>query len=100
MQGIQVKTLSESSKKTIAMVVMGLGKMHEVLPLISEFAGKTFPELFIDSRKKEEINLGKRLKHLDLVVVWALKNFKVGIINAPPASDGPQQLFLENVKKL
>ena len=93
-----MKTLSKSSKKTIAMVVMGFEKIHKVLPCISEFASKTFPKLFINS-KKEEIDLGRGLKHLDLVVVWALNNFKVGIINTPSMSDGPQ-LFLENVKKL
>ena len=51
-----MKTLSKSSKKTIAMVVMGFEKIHKVLPCISEFASKTFPKLFINS-KKEEIDL-------------------------------------------
>lgn len=94
-----MNTLPESSKKAIAMVVMGLGKTHEILPKISEFASKNFPELFLNTRK-EEIDRGRRFQHLDLVVAWALKEFKVGIINAPPMSDGPQLLFLDNIKKL
>lgn len=99
-QGIQLKTLSETSKKTLAMVLMDLGKVHEVLPNISAFASKTFPQLGIKTKKDEPDQGKKRLEHLDIVVTWALKEFKVGIINPPPLKNGIQQLYLENIKKL
>ena len=51
--GIQLKTLSETSKKTLAMVLMDLGKVHELLPNISAFALKTLPELGIKTKKDE-----------------------------------------------
>ena len=80
---IQSKTLSETSKKTLAMVLMGLGKVHEVLPNIYAFASKTFPQLGIKTKKDEPDQGKKRLEHLDIVVTWAMKEFKVGIINPP-----------------
>jgi hypothetical protein len=99
-QGIQLKTFSETSKKTLAMVLMDLGKVHEVLPNIYAFASKTFPQLGIKTKKDEPDQGKKRLEHLDIVVTWALKEFKVGIINPPPLKNGIQQLYLENIKKL
>jgi hypothetical protein len=50
---------------------------------------------------KEENNGNTRMEHLDQVVAWAWKEFKVGIVNLPTVEkDGVQNLFLHNVKKL
>ena len=67
-QGIQLKTLSETSKKTLAMVLMDLGKVHEVLPNIFAFSSKTFPQLGIKTKKDEPYQGKKRLENLDIVV--------------------------------
>jgi hypothetical protein len=41
------------------------------------------------------------MEHLDLMVAWALKEFKIGIINfLAMEKDGVHNLFLQNVKKL
>jgi hypothetical protein len=42
-----------------------------------------------------------RMEHLDRVVAWPLKEFKVGIVDLPAVEkDGVQNLFLQNVRKL
>jgi hypothetical protein len=41
------------------------------------------------------------MEHLDRMVAWALKEFKVGIVDLlAMEKDGVQNLFLQNVKKL
>lgn len=71
---------------------------RKVLPQVSEFASKKFPELF-SKAKKEEIDLGGDWSS-SICGGLGLKEFKVGIINAPPMSDGPQLVSLDNIKKL
>jgi hypothetical protein len=41
------------------------------------------------------------MEHLDLMVAWALKEFKIGIVDLlAMEKDGVQNIFLQNVKKL
>lgn len=94
-----MEKLTESSKKTIAMVAMGLKNLHDVLANVSMHAANEYPELHI-RLKKGEVKAERRYKHLDLVVLWALRDFKIGILNPPPPIDGVQQSFLDNIKKL
>ncbi len=89
-----------SAKKTIAMVAMDLDNVHDVVSNISKFVATIFVDLF-NHKGKEENNGNTRMEHLDQVVVWALKEFRVGIVDLPTMEkDGVQNLFLQNVKKL
>ena len=97
--GVQIEKLDLHAKKTIAMVVVGLDNIHDVLLSTSTFAGSKFPKLQIQV-KKGEVDTTRRLKHLDLVVVWALREFKVGMVNLPPMNNGIQPLYLDNIKNL
>ena len=94
-----MQKLTESSKKTIAMVAMRLSNLHDVLANVSMYATKEYLELHI-RLKKGEVEAERQYKHLDLVVLWALKDFKIDILNPPPPIDGVQQLFLDNIKEL
>ncbi len=53
-----------------------------------------FADLF-NHKGKEENNGNTRMEHLDRVVAWALKDFKVGIVDLHVVEkDGVQNLFL------
>jgi hypothetical protein len=100
LQGVCFENLSASAKKTIAMVAMDLDNVHDVVSNISKFAATIFADLF-NHKGKEENNGNTRMEHLDRVVAWALKEFKVGIVDLPTVEkDGVQNLFLQNVRKL
>jgi hypothetical protein len=100
LQGVCFENLSASAKKTIAMVAMDLDNVHDVVSNISKFAATIFADLF-NHKGKEEKNGNTRMEHLDRVVAWALKEFKVGIVDLPAVEkDGVQNLFLQNVRKL
>ena len=96
---MQVQKLTEISKKIVAMVAMELNNLHDVLANVSIYAANEYSELHI-WLKKEKIETERRYKHLDLVVLRALRDFKIGIPNLPPPIDGVKQLFLDNIKKL
>ncbi len=76
------------------MVAMDLDNVHDVVSNISKFAAMIFADLF-NHKGKEEDNGNARMEHLDQVVAWALKEFKVGIVDLPTVEkDGVQNLFL------
>ncbi len=82
------------------MVAMDLDNVHDVVSNISKFAVTNFADLF-NYKGKEENNGNMRMEHSDRVVAWALKKFKVGIVDVPAMEkDGVQNLFFQNVKKL
>jgi hypothetical protein len=62
------------------MVAMDLDNVHDVVSNISKFVATIFVDL-INRKGKEENNDNTRMEHLDLVVAWALKEFKVGIVD-------------------
>ncbi len=100
LQGVCFENHLVSAKKTIAMVAMDLDNVHDVVSKISKFAATIFADLF-NHKGKEENNGNTRMEHLDRVVAWALKEFRVGIVDLPAVEkDGVQNLFLQNVKKL
>jgi len=72
----------------------GFGQCHDVVLNISKFATMIFVDLF-NHKGKEENNGNTRMEHLDRVVAWALKEFKVGIVDLHVVEkDGVQNLFL------
>ncbi len=62
------------------MVVMDLDNVHDVVSNISKFATTIFADLF-NHKGKEEKNDNTRMEHLDWVVAWPLREFKVGIVD-------------------
>ncbi len=100
LQGVCFENLSVSAKKTIAMVIMDLDNVHDVVSNISKFVVTIFVDLF-RHKGKEENNGNTKMEHLDRVVAWALKEFKVEIVDLLAVEkDEVQILLLQNVKKL
>jgi hypothetical protein len=79
-QQVCFENLSVNAKKIIAMVIMDLDNVHDVVSNISKFVATIFANLF-NHKGKEENNGNTRMEHLDQVVAWALKEFKVGIVD-------------------
>lgn len=73
-QGMHVQELTKNSKKTIAMVAMGLSNLHDVLGNVFMYATNEYSKLHI-RLKKGEVKAVRRYKHLDLVVLWAFRDF-------------------------
>jgi hypothetical protein len=61
------------------MVAMDLDNVYDVMSNISKFATTNFSDLF--NHKGKENNGNTRMEHLNRVVAWALKEFKVGIVD-------------------
>jgi hypothetical protein len=87
-----VKNLVGNSKKMIVVVVMELENVHDVL--------QTPQSLLLTTLLNIALPHARRLRYLDLVMVWTLEEFKVGIANSLTVIEDLQQLFLENIKKL
>jgi len=71
------------------MVAMDLDNVHDVVSNIFKFAATIFVELF-NHKGKEKNNGNTRMEHLDRVVAWVLKEFKVGIVDLHAMKDGVQ----------
>jgi hypothetical protein len=76
----------------IVVVVMELENVHDVL--------QTPQSLLLTTLLNIALPHARRLRYLDLVMVWTLEEFKVGIANSLTVIEDLQQLFLENIKKL
>jgi hypothetical protein len=76
----------------IVVVVMELENVHDVL--------QTPQSLLLTTLLNIALPHARRLRSLDLVMVWTLEEFKVGIANSLTVIEDLQQLFLENIKKL
>ena len=68
------------------MVILKLNNIHDVLANVFMYATNQFPESHIQF-KKREFEAERWHKHLDFVVLWALREFKIGILNPFPLSD-------------
>jgi hypothetical protein len=82
LQGVCLGNLLVIAQKTIVMITMDLDNVHDLVSNISKFVTTIFVDLF--NRKGKEENLDNMImENLDLVVAWALKEFKVGIVDFP-----------------
>jgi hypothetical protein len=73
---------------------MELDNVHDMVLNISKFVATIFVDLF-NPKGKEENNDNTKMEHLNLVLTWALKEFKVRIVDLPAMEkDGVQNMLL------
>jgi hypothetical protein len=81
------------------MVAMDLDNVYDVLSNISKFAATFFANLF-NHKGKEENNGNMKMEHLDRMVAWALKEFKVGIVDLHAVEKGSLEFVPTKCQKV